>query len=314
MARESAPDDAGDERIAELAARLGRPVCGVRLEDGEPCPAAPGPSGVCAAHADVLTRTPRTSGAAAGRTLLWVSASLIVALVVVGLFVQFRQDPAEAIWRQAAALVATGRTAEAEGLYEVILREHPESRFAPQAARLLGRSLPSPSAPSAPAHRSPADRLFQEARNFYPLGGSTPSDLEEATRRYLAVADSWPQDPLAREALFHAAQCLDHLGRTDEAVATWERLLERYPEDGRCAEALYALGFILETQRGDREGARARFAELERRFPESSAAAAARALTVTGSTPRAGEPAATAPAGPAPSSGRPTVRTEPGRL
>ncbi len=308
---ESSPDDDFKRRVSELADQLGRPVCGAELADGEPCPAAPVREGRCAEHAAMLNRPQRAAGAAAGRTLLWVAVGLIAALAVVGGILQLRQDPAESLWRQAASLVAAGRPVEAEALYQAILKDHPESRFADQARRLLGISA-SPDGAPARAAGSDAQKLYQEARNYFPLGGATPSDLEEAAWRYVALADSWPADPLAREALYQAAQCYDHLGRSDDTVKTWELFLERYPNDGRSAEALYALGYVLLTERGDPDAAKMRFAELEAKFPQSSAAAAARVLM--GGSPHS-DPGVEVPGGSdAATSGRPSIRTEPGRL
>lgn len=256
----------------------------------------------------MLNRPGRSSGAAAGRTLLWVSTALILALVAVGAVLHLRRDPAEGLWREAASLVASGHPAEARVIYETILRDHPESRFAPQASRILGLPAATPGGEIPPTHVGQTQKLYQEARNFYPLGSSTSSDLEEAAWRYRLLADSWPADPLARESLFQAAQCYDHLGRIDEAIACWELFLGRYPDDGRASEVLYALAYSLQTQRGDPEQAAARFQELERRYPESNAAAAARAL-------RGGQDAAEGASTTAPGTpGRPSVRTEPGRL
>lgn len=296
-----------------LSDSLGRPVCGYLLDDGTPCPAAPGPRGRCAEHEEAGVN--RASSAsmrrrtAAGRTIFMTASTLIFCLAVVGGILYLRQDPAESIWREAATLMAAGRPMEARSLYTLIVRDHAASRYAEESRRLIGIGVagsPLATAPVTSSIETPAGKLYNEARSFYPLGGQTSSDLEGAARRYLAVADSWPEDPLAARSVFEAAQCFDRLERTDDAMRTYERFIKNYPDSDRAAEALYALGFIHYTQRGDRHAAEQCFAELLRRYPDSNAAEAARVML--------GEAPVEAPPTPRSPSGRPSVHTTPGGL
>ncbi len=295
MARnESTWSDEHVGRVKALEERLGRAVCGAVTPSGDPCSAPPGAAGRCARHDPAR----RPSSPSVLRAWILTAVSVALALAAVGAVLHFRRDPAEDLWQKAARLLAEGRAAEARPLLQVIAARHADSPRAEEARALLGQA-----AGNLPGG-TPAERLFRQAQIFYPLGSGSRSDLEMAAERYLAVADSWPQDPLARDALFEAGQCYDHLGRADDAVKAWRRFLDRYPVDGRTPEVLYALGYLCYNSSGRPDEGRAYYEELIRRFPNTSSAEAARvALGRAG-----GE------SGAPPREGPPSILTEPGRL
>jgi tetratricopeptide (TPR) repeat protein len=298
MARlDPAWNDAHLAAIARLESDLGRVVCGAPIEGGAPCPAPVEGGGRCAAHAAPLS-APVAARPDSRRLLLWIGLGIALALLAVGVAYRVFHDPAEEIWREAASLTAMGESARARPLLELLARDYADRPAGARARVLLGHR-------SEGRTGSPAEKLFHEARNFYPLGARSTHDLEEAVTRYLALADSHPADPLVRDALYEAANALDHLGRPDETVRTWERFIAAFPDDGRVPEALYAIGHLYQFQLAQPVKARERLAELIQRFPESNAAAAARLLIEAD--------VATAPP-PPPPSGPPTIYTTPGRL
>ncbi|MBN1336402.1 MAG: tetratricopeptide repeat protein [Deltaproteobacteria bacterium] len=61
---------------------------------------------------------------------------------------------------------------------------------------------------------------------------------EEAATAFLAFLDEFPRSPLAKDALFNAANSLEILGRADDANALFEKYINRYPRDER-SEGLY---------------------------------------------------------------------------
>lgn len=250
---------------------------------------------------------PDTSLAVARRrVLIFTVVGVVCAIVAVGIFAKLTQDPAGDLFRRAATLMAEGRQAEAKPLLALIVRDHPNSSHAARARELLGSGPVQP-----PAGESPAERLFREARNFYPLGSASRNDLVEAVTRYQNVIDSYPADPVVREALYECASALDQLGRYDESIRAWKKFESEFPTDGRAPEALYALGYIHYNQLGDVAMGRAYYDDLMRRYPESNAAEAARvALGISRGDSIVPPPGAT----PEQPSGRPSITNTPGQL
>jgi TolA-binding protein len=239
------------------------------------------------------------------RVLVFTVVGVIVALLAIGLLAKLTQDPAEDLWRRAASMLAEGRQNEAKPLLEVLIRDYPNSERVSRAKELLGGGPVRPR-----AGESEADRIFREARNFYPLGSATRNDVAEAIKRYYVVVDSYPQEPVMREALYELAQALDQLGRYEESIKAWKKFESEFPTDGRAPEALYALGFIHYNQLGDAEMGRAYFNDLLRRYPASNAAEAAR--VALGISTDSGPPVPRE--SPAEPSGRPSIDHTPGAL
>lgn len=233
------------------------------------------------------------------RRFLAVAIAIALALLLLGIVLMATRDPARDLWNEAAGQLALGHKDEAEALLQLLIDDHPRSRYAAQARAVLGGAA-SPGAPDRPM--TPAERLFRQAQNFYPLGGRTRADIREAARRYLAVADGFPEDPLAADALYEAAQCLDQVDDYAGACVAWQRLLVNYPRDARAPEALYALAYINIMEMNRPEEGRRYLAELEAKYPGSNAAEAAR-QNFAKADPRA---TTTAP------DERPTIHTTPG--
>ncbi len=61
---------------------------------------------------------------------------------------------------------------------------------------------------------------------------------EEAATAFLAFLDEFPRSPLAKDALFNAANSLEIVGKADDANALFEKYINRYPRDER-SEGLY---------------------------------------------------------------------------
>ena len=104
-------------------------------------------------------------------------------------------------------------TAKAQAEFEKLLRQYPESRYAPdslvkiEACRL---------------------RLAQKEvwiAEFYVRQGK----LEAAVQRYDAVLRDYSRTAVAPQALFQKADALRRLGRSDEAANVLQRLVDDYP-------------------------------------------------------------------------------------
>lgn len=252
--------------------------------------------------------------------------ALIVAvgLGVVGAAVLLKRDPAEEYVSSAIEFIKKGEHQQAQALLEVVVRKYPDSDRAEEAQALLATyRTPEPSEVISPlqdttaySYREPdsvsseeAEKLYRQARNFYAAGFRSRADLVEASKRFMMIADSYPNDPLAADALYESAQIYHELGQISKVIGNWQRFIERYPLDGRVPEALYAMGHIHLTELGREEQGRTYFLELIERFPRSNSAEAARRLLGIESPLPAGEEARAAAQDP---DGVPSIYTTPG--
>jgi tetratricopeptide (TPR) repeat protein len=121
-----------------------------------------------------------------------VVAVLLLAVAVAGFLA----------WRNRVDNNARARLAEAMVIYE--------ARVTPPAAAAADpASNASPSAPTQPPGTYPSER----------------AKLEAALPKFLAAADEYPSSDAGRTARYHAAAALVGLGRHDEAVAQYDRVI-----------------------------------------------------------------------------------------
>jgi outer membrane protein assembly factor BamD (BamD/ComL family) len=90
---------------------------------------------------------------------------------------------------------------------------------------------------------------------------------EEVFGKYIQYADSYKDDTLSAAYLFRAADLSNGLRRPKEAIEIYERLRATYPDYRKSAAALFMEGFIYETSIGDREKAKAKYAEFIDKYP-----------------------------------------------
>jgi soluble lytic murein transglycosylase len=83
-----------------------------------------------------------------------------------------------------------------------------------------------------------------------------------AVKTFDALAKEFPENPLADDALFVAADLLSQDGDTAGALSRLDRIAERYPEGDQLGEALFK-AFWLRQRASDQTGALAALAALE---------------------------------------------------
>jgi TolA-binding protein len=158
------------------------------------------------------------------------------------------------------ALLATGWCHEAKGrlpdaikAWSELIESHPDSSAAPAA--LMARGDARQRSGDFKGGLADADAFLKSA----PAGGTKPEAVAEARflrglclageKRYGEAAaafkqllDEQPSFPAAERVLFEqaAAQLLD--GRRSDAEATFRRLVEKFPNGGRAAEAWLEIG------------------------------------------------------------------------
>ena len=114
----------------------------------------------------------------------------------------------------------------------------------------------------APVARTCADPDLR-VRALYLLGTSQSVVAPgSAVKTFDALAKEFPENPLADDALYVAADLLAQDGDTEAARSRLERIAERYPEGDQLGEALFKL-FWLRQRAGKTSGALAALQALE---------------------------------------------------
>ncbi|MGA2448297.1 MAG: tol-pal system protein YbgF [Polyangiaceae bacterium] len=119
-----------------------------------------------------------------------------------------------------------------------------------------------------------ADRaLAPEAARSYDAAMALvrAKQFDKALDAFAAFLVRWPDHPYADAAMYWRGECYYARGDTVRAVEQLEGVLARYPEGGKVPDAMLKLG-MAEQKLGHADRARAWFARLAQRFPESTAA------------------------------------------
>lgn len=184
---------------------------------------------------------------------------------------------------RAEAMASLGQVDEAEALLEP-LREDPAPEIAARASYTLGLAR------LGKGEAAEALAIFDEAIGKYPETATGPAllfrsaeaadrngDRDDAIDRFERVADSYPADPWADDALVQAAALALKAGQPDRAAALADRVAEAgEPDEPLTAAALLIVARAdLEAQRAD-EAIRRLDDLLSRHRPDPETAQAAR--------------------------------------
>jgi len=85
----------------------------------------------------------------------------------------------------------------------------------------------------------PQSRLLPDALLLRGQLQYTSSNLEAARATFLEIADKFTTSAVAETALFNAGETLRQQGKPAEAVETWKRLAQSFPQSERAPVALY---------------------------------------------------------------------------
>jgi tetratricopeptide (TPR) repeat protein len=113
---------------------------------------------------------------------------------------------------------STARGATGDSLRKELVARFPDSEFADEARRLLGL-------PVAARVADPAEVAYRRAE-----AALLSREFEKARKGYKAVVDSFPVSPFAARAQYAIGWMYENsLGKTDSAIVTYRRLVEKYP-------------------------------------------------------------------------------------
>ena len=90
---------------------------------------------------------------------------------------------------------------------------------------------------------------------------------DAAAATFQTLIEKYPQGQYLAQALLNRGDCLYHRNRKKEAAQLYDQLLEKFPEDKLLADALYALGVTRE-ELGQPEEAGKAYDAFLKKFPE----------------------------------------------
>ena len=165
----------------------------------------------------------------------------------------------------ADALVDSGESEKAVSSYRYIVRNFPKSPEAPSAQLKLAKQLHQGGKFEAAfkeyqtlLQKYPQTPNFEEAvsqeiniANAYLKGErvrifgikTTPS-MEKAEEMYLAILKVSPYSKHAAITQFNLGLALERQGKAQEAIAAYQKLLDKYPNSSACDDAQYQIGYV----------------------------------------------------------------------
>lgn len=166
---------------------------------------------------------------------------------------------------QASQLAAKGETEKALALYQALVKAHPFSKKAGEAqfqiAQLLqqeGKDMASFKAYTKLLKKYPDTSHFEEAvaeqikiANTYLQGKRVKlfwipafSVVERAQEMYENILMTAPYSKYAALTQFNLGLSLERQGKPMEAIAAYQKLIDKYPTSSICDNALYQIGYV----------------------------------------------------------------------
>ncbi len=149
--------------------------------------------------------------------------------------------------------------------------------------------VPGVAAAAAPEPCSAASQLYPDANS-----DKNAARYDLALKEYADYLRCYGNLPLAPNAQFYIGWIHGQMGDNEAAVHDFDTVLEKYTDNNKTPDALYAKGLAL-VKLGRRTDGADEFAELIRRFPKSDLATQAcdqrKSMVLICAVPRAGAPA-----------------------
>ena len=136
-----------------------------------------------------------------------------------------------------------------------------------------GAAASRPAQPAGGETETPDSRdTFSMAQEYYDIGleQKDRGNAETARQAFRAVVDSFPEHPLAPQALFQVGETHIMDESFDDALVAFEEVVRRYQDSDAAPRALYRAGVVAE-QQGDQDRAREYFRRVVTGYPNSDA-------------------------------------------
>lgn len=175
-------------------------------------------------------------------------------LKLAGFDIHNEERSAEAAWRAAELATRAGERNEAIDLYRIFAESRPSNPLVPRALLRIGQLH------QAAGRLTEAITVYQECYRRFPklLDGirslvpmaqcyvlRDPDDLELAEKTLRIILNEsevfTPEAPEFADALFLLGDVLERRGQYEEAIATLNEAIDRYPKDSRVSRARFLL-------------------------------------------------------------------------
>jgi tetratricopeptide (TPR) repeat protein len=120
------------------------------------------------------------------------------------------------------------------------------------------------------SHRDAIDQIKKtETEVFDKNGMIDQARIDELIDVYISFSDSYPQDSLAADYLFKAADVAMTTSRSNQAITLYQRIREEYPHYRKVPEALFLEGYVYENYLGRLDKAKALYEEFLEKYPDN---------------------------------------------
>ncbi|MDH4469550.1 MAG: outer membrane protein assembly factor BamD [Verrucomicrobiae bacterium] len=140
----------------------------------------------------------------------------------------FSKDAADAQFQTAQLLVKKGDYNGAFKAYTYLLKKYPET----------------PHFEEAVAEQIKIANSYLQGRKIKIFGIPAFTALERAQEMYETVLANAPYSKYAALTQFNLGLALERQGKTTEAIAAYQKLIDKYPTSNICDHALYQIGYV----------------------------------------------------------------------
>ena len=175
------------------------------------------------------------------------------------------QGSAPELLSNADSLSDSGDKDKAITVYRFVARHYPKSGEAPKAQFRLARELnqrgdsesafkeyqnllqkypQTPDFEQAVSDQIDIANAFLKGRKVKFLGIPLMSSMEKAEEMYTAILKSAPYSKHAPVTQFNLALAMEKGGKAQEAIAAYQKLIDKYPDSPAAAAAQYQVGYV----------------------------------------------------------------------
>lgn len=165
----------------------------------------------------------------------------------------------------ADSLADSGETEKAIGTYRFIARNYPSSKEAPAAQFKLAKQLhqkgdfeaafkeyqkllkkypQTPDFEESVAGQINIANAFLQGHKVKFLGIRMSPSMEKAEEMYTAILQVSPYSKYAPVTQFNLGLAFEKQGKAKEAIAAYQKVIDKYPNSGACASAAYQIGYV----------------------------------------------------------------------
>jgi len=162
-------------------------------------------------------------------------------------------------------LASSGQVDKAVDTYRFIAKTYPRSKEAPQAQYKMAKQLQTkgdfeaafdayqemlkkhPETPhfeDSVVEQIKIANAFLNGRKVKFLGIKLTPSMEKAEEMYAAILKVAPYSKHAAVTQFNLGLAIEKQGRAQEAIAAYQKVIDKYPNSAACASAAYQVGYV----------------------------------------------------------------------